>query len=257
MERGRLQTIDELVALVESRAAEQPGVARLQAAIGVGCELADLGDALIGRFVAEAREAGLSWTEIGQLFGTSKQAAQQRYGAAVTEPGTWPGRWTPAAREALNRAGEEARALGHEYVGTEHALLALVSAERGVAAEVLRGFGVSRERMLATTCMRAGVGEPTQRDCLPLMPRFKQALEHSRRIADGVGAEVADVEHLLAGILAVPDSMAVEILRRTKAPADAVRDVLAERLGVDSQRLGIRPRRRRRLLDRERLQHAR
>ena len=248
MEPARLPTIDELVALVESRAAEQPGVARLQAAIEVGRELTDAGDALIGRFVAEARQAGLSWTEIGQLFGTSKQAVHQRYGAAVTEPGAWPGRWAPAARAALNRAGEEARALGHDHVGTEHALLALVSAERGVAAEVLRRFGVTRERVLATSCMTAGAGERPPSDCLPAMPRFKQALEHSRRIADGLGVQVADTEHLLAGILAVPDSMAVEILRRANASPDAVGDVLAERLGVDPQRLGVRRRRRRRLL---------
>ena len=43
--------------------------------------------------------------------------------------------------------------LGHDYIGTEHALLALVSAEQGVAAEVLAGLGVTRERMLATSWM--------------------------------------------------------------------------------------------------------
>jgi hypothetical protein len=244
MEHARLPAIDELAALVEARAAEQAAVARLQAAIDVGRELTDMGDALIGRFVAEAREAGLSWTEIGQRFGTSKQAAQQRFGTAVN----WPARWTSDAREALDRALEEARALGHDYVGTEHALLALVSGERGVAAEVLASLGVSRERMLATSCMKARAPEPEPRARLPLMPRFKQALEHSRRIADALGAQVPGTEHLLAGIVAVPDSMAVEILRRMKVKPDAVRDALAERVGVDSDRLGARPRRRRRLL---------
>jgi ATP-dependent Clp protease ATP-binding subunit ClpA len=83
---------------------------------------------------------------------------------------------------------------------------------------------------------------------LPLMPRFKQALEHGRRIADALGVADADTEHLLAGIVAVPDSMAVEILRRVKVRPDAVRDALAQRLDVDPQRLGPPRRRRRRLL---------
>jgi hypothetical protein len=134
MAEPHLPGIDELVAVVEARAAEGSPATRLQVAIELGRKLTDTSDALIGHFVAQARDAGLSWTEIGQRFGTSKQAVQQRYGTALAEPGAWPGRWTPAAREALIRAGEEARELGHDYIGTEHALLALVSADQGVAA---------------------------------------------------------------------------------------------------------------------------
>jgi hypothetical protein len=248
MEAPPLPAIDKLVGVVESRAAEQLPAARLRAALEVGRELTDLSDALIGRFVAQARDAGLSWTEIGQVFGTSKQAVHQRYGAARIDPGAWPGRWSPAAREALDRAGQEARELGHDYVGTEHALLALASAERGVAADVLAQLGVARERMLATSCMKATPRDHEPSDCMSLMPRFKQALEHTRRIADGLGVAVADTEHLLAGIVAVPDSMAVEILRRLKVRPETVRAALAERLEVDPQRLGAPVRRRRRLL---------
>ena len=244
----RLPLIDELVAIVEARAENEDPATRLQLAIDLGRELTDMGDLLIGRFVAQAREAGLSWTQIGQLFGTSKQAAQQRYGTALAEPGGWPGRWTPPARIALNQAAAEARVLGHDYIGTEHGLLALASADQGVAAEVLADLGVTRERMLATSCLTANTDAPTREDCLSVMPRYKQALEHSRRIADGLGLRAADTEHLLAGIVAVRDSMAVEILRRLKVRPDAVRSALAERLDVEPQRLGASRRRRRRLL---------
>jgi hypothetical protein len=227
--------MDELAASVERD--EPLPAGRLRAAIELGRELSDLGDALIGRYVDEARTAGLSWTEIGQAFGTSKQAVQQRYGA---EPGRWPGRWTPAAREALTRAGEESQRLRHGYVGTEHVLLAL--ADSGV----LRELGVTRERMLATRCLAPGERETG--DCVPLMPRLKQAVERSRRIADGLDAHLAGTEHLLAGLTAVPDSMAVEILRRLGVSAADVRAALAARLGVEPERLGAPRRRRRRLL---------
>jgi Clp amino terminal domain, pathogenicity island component len=234
--------------LLERRAGEQSPAGRLRAAIELARELTDLSDALIGRFVSQARDSGRSWTEIGQLFGTSKQAVQQRFGPIVAEPGPWPGRWSPAARRALDRSCEEAMDLGHDYVGTEHALLALASADEGIAAEVLADLGVTRQRMLATSCMKPGPEDRGRQECRSIMPRYKQALEHSRGIADSLGASVADTEHLLAGIVAVPDSMAVEILRRLKVRPDDMRGVLAVRLGVDPKRLGARGRRRRRLL---------
>ena len=239
-----MPTIDELAEAVEARAGERRPAARLRAAIELSRELTDLSDALIGRFVSEARAGGMSWTEIGELFGTSRQAVHRRYGATIGEPGRWPARWTPAANAALDRAGEEARALGHGHVGTEHALLALASAEGGV----LRDLGVTRDRILATSCMKPRHGDHEPEDCLGVMPRLKQALEHGRRIADGLGVRRADTEHLLAGIVAVPDSMAVEILRRLGVSAADVRAALAERLDVEPQRLGAPRRRRRRLL---------
>jgi len=248
MDDERLLGIDQLVAIVDARAADPSPAAQLRAAIELSGALSEMSDALIGRFVSQARGAGLSWTEIGQLFGTSKQAVQQRYGTAPADASAWPGRWTPAARTALDRAAVEGQQLGHDYVGTEHALLALASADSGHAAEVLRDLGVTRGRMLATSCLRADRGNQRRRDCLPLMPRYKQALEHSRRIADGLGVRVANTEHLLAGIVTVRDSMAVEILRRLKVSDDDVRNALAERMDVDPRRLGATRRRRRRLL---------
>jgi hypothetical protein len=249
VESDRPPTIDELAAVVAARAAGPAPAARLGVAIELGRELTDLGDALIGRFVAEARAAGLSWTEIGRMFGTSKQAVQQRYGPTTTTGGEdWPGRWTSGVRRVLDSAGGEARALDHDYVGTEHVLLALAGTDGGVAAAALRDLGLAPDRLRATGCLSRGpVGRPPQ-PCLPLMPRLKQALEHSRRIADGLDAHFADTEHLLAGITAVPDSMAVEMLRRLGVTAAEVHAALALRMGVAPRLLGETRRRHRRLL---------
>jgi ATP-dependent Clp protease ATP-binding subunit ClpA len=86
------------------------------------------------------------------------------------------------------------------------------------------------------------------REGLPLMPRLKQALEHSRRIADRLDAGLADSEHVLAGIVAVSDSMAVEILRRLGVSSGEVVTALGELMGIAPERLGATRRRRRRLL---------
>ncbi len=51
--------------------------------------------------------------------------------------------FTPRAKKALELAAEEARSLGHNYIGTEHILLGLLREEEGVAAQVLFSAGVS------------------------------------------------------------------------------------------------------------------
>jgi hypothetical protein len=54
-------------------------------------ELTKIGDALVEQFVVEARMDGLSWTQIAELLGTSKRAAQKRYAAVSVLARTWPG----------------------------------------------------------------------------------------------------------------------------------------------------------------------
>jgi ClpA/ClpB-like protein len=243
---GQLASVDNLAKHVRER--QQSPAGRLQVAIELGSELNDAADVLIERFVAEARATGISWTEIGQLFGTSKQAAQKRFGAtAPEEGGAWPGVWAPAARHALDQASEQARELGHNYVGTEHVLLGLVAAKDGLAAHVLDALGVTHERIMAQGCVGAA-GEPRPYASLGVMPRLKQAIEHSMRIAETLGHRVTNTEHLLAGLVAVPDALAVEILKRLGVGADDVRAALARRLDIDGERLVVTRRRRRRPL---------
>jgi GNAT superfamily N-acetyltransferase len=240
-DRG-LASVDELAALVRGR--EQEPAERLRVAIALGRELSDTGDALIERFVAEARAAELSWTEIGQSFGTSKQAAQKRYGATAADVVDWAGRGAPTAQQLLEQAGQQARELGHNYVGTEHALLVMTDRD-DLAAQVLRELGITRERLLTQL---GPVTDPRPYENLCVMPRLKQALEHARRIAEDLGPRDPSTEHVLAGIVAVPDAMAVRMLECLGVSADDVRNVLAARLGVEPSRLVAVRRRRRRLL---------
>jgi hypothetical protein len=239
----RLPSVDDLAALVQARA-EQPA-ARLRAAIEFGDQLGGVCDALIERFVTEARAAGLSWTEIGRQFTTGSQAAEKRRGTVPPDMDEWPGRWAPGARNALARAVADARELGFAYVGTEHLLLGLLASDDGLAARVLADLGVTRDAVLATSCMNPDpLREPQPRHCLMLMPRLKQALERAEHLADELGHPAAGTEHLLAAILSVPGALAVEILRRVGVNADAIRVELAARLDIDAQRLAA-PRRRR------------
>lgn len=58
----------------------------LTAAVGAAAELEGLGDELITHFVLEARDAGLSWAQIGTSLGVTRQAARQRFVAPTSDP---------------------------------------------------------------------------------------------------------------------------------------------------------------------------
>jgi hypothetical protein len=231
-----IPSLDELAQALE-RDGEQEPSARLRRAIEISARLDRLGDALIERCVADARATGLSWAHVGEQFGTSKQAAQKRYGT----PGLWPGRLGESARSMMDRASAQARELGHNYVGTEHVLLVLLDRESGLAAHVLGQLGVRRELVLAEL---PGPCDPRPDECVAVMPRLKRALEIGGRQAERLGQSRAAPEHVLAGIMQIPDALAVEILACHGISAEDVQRALAARLGVAPDRLLARRRRR-------------
>src|SRR5215211_225359 len=230
-----IPSVDALAAELEREGAD--ATARLSAAIAAARALNVAADAVVERFVADARAAGLSWAQIGELFGTSKQAAQKRYGAAPA--GAWPGPAGASLRPVLDRAAEAARELGARSVGTEHVLLAL-TAGGGVAAEVLGELGVTRAGVLAALGPSGATGHD---GALGVMPRLKRALELAQRLAAETGREQAGAEHLLAAIVDDRDAYAVCILGQLGAKPGDVRAALAQRLGVASAQLGTRRRR--------------
>ena len=93
--------------------------------------LSDLADQLVGHYVSQAKQAGASWSEVGDAIGVSKQAAQQRHAPAAFE------RFTDLNRHSIVLAQEAARTHKHDFIGTEHMLLGLLGEPRGLAYELL------------------------------------------------------------------------------------------------------------------------
>jgi len=88
---SRVPTVDALAEAVRDAASDDPQ-ARLREAIDTDRELSEIGDALVGRLVVEARQAALPWTRIGEILGTNERAAEERYGVVSVLEGPWPGR---------------------------------------------------------------------------------------------------------------------------------------------------------------------
>lgn len=118
--------------------------------------------------------------------------------------------FTPLAKQVLERALEEAIQLGHNYLGTEHLLIALASVDEGVAATVLRdlGAGANEIRNAVVTRVSGGGGEQ-----MPTQPRWRG---HGRRAAR---VSVGAVPALVGGFQVVPDDEVVRLLMAAAALA--------------------------------------
>ena len=96
--------------------------------------------------------------------------------------------FTPRAKRVLELAVEEARTLGHNYVGTEHLLLGLIREGEGVAAKVLLELGVDRKRvreetlkLLGGTPSGPGTQEREERPETPALNQFGRDLTQLAR----------------------------------------------------------------------------
>lgn len=118
---------------------------------------------------------------------------------------------TRAAQDALRCAQDEAKNLGHGYVGTEHLLLGLMEG-RGTAAQVLKSVGLQTQQVRQAVKSLVGVGAvgcaPTQ----GLTPRCRRVIELAAGESRRTGSGRIDTEHLLVGILREGDGAAARIL---------------------------------------------
>ena len=131
-------------------------------------------------------------------------------------------------------AQEEARALRHGYIGTEHLLLGLMR-EDGRAATTLGSHGVALEPAREWISARIGVGdEEPSAGQLPLTPRLKKILEMSRDEAETLGHHAIGTQHLLIALLHEGQGVALSALGALGAPPEEVWVSAFRQLGVDA-----------------------
>lgn len=221
--------VGALAAAVRTRAPGAP-LDRVEAAMAVGEELASGGDELIGRFVAEARDVGCSWSEIGERMGVSKQAARQRFvqraemaAVAGLRP---PGRLEPQDRllACLEAARREAAADGAAEVGTHHLLAGLF--EEGVAAAILENLGVRADAVRAAAReLFPDSGPPGE-----VPPResaeARDAIHGAEGLARRGGCGYVGTEHLLGALALDPGSRARRVLVSLQVSIPAIKKEL-------------------------------
>lgn len=121
-------------------------------------------------------------------------------------------RFTDQARGCIAHAQDEAREHLHNYIGTEHFLLALIRDEDSVAASVLTSLGASLGDLRAATDAIIGYGTRDVSGHIPFTPRAKLVLEMSLREALHLGHTHIGTEHLLLGLLREGDGVGANVL---------------------------------------------
>jgi ATP-dependent Clp protease ATP-binding subunit ClpC len=128
-------------------------------------------------------------------------------------------------------AQDEARALRHNYIGTEHLLLGLLREEEGVGARVLESLDVTLDEVRAQVGRIVGSGEDVTTGQIPFTPRAKKVLELSPREARSLGHDFIGTEHILLGLVRENEGVAARILLDFGADAEQVRNATVAVLG--------------------------
>jgi hypothetical protein len=225
-------SLADLIARLDEELPEADQLARISEARLRAQTLSDLGDQLIDHYVSKAKQAGASWTEIGDAIGVSKQAAQQRHTPAAFE------RFTNLNRHSIVLAQEAARTHKHDSIGTEHILLGLLGEPRGLAYEVLVAKTESEQRIReAIEEAMAPAGAKALRGHIAFRPESKEAIEQAHRASAELGHDWVGTEHTLLGLIRTEQGLAAQILRNLGFTADELRDTVKSEI---TERLAAR-----------------
>jgi ATP-dependent Clp protease ATP-binding subunit ClpC len=145
-------------------------------------------------------------------------------------------RFTDRARRAVVYAQEEARALDHNYIGTEHILLGLVHEGEGVAAKALESLGIGLETVRQRTEEAIGHGQHASTGHIPFTPQAKKVLELSLVESRQLGHHYVGTEHILLGLIRQGDGVAAQVLAGLGADLDRVRQQVVQLLAEYQRR---------------------
>ncbi|HCS74592.1 MAG TPA: hypothetical protein DIW17_12055 [Clostridiales bacterium] len=152
-------------------------------------------------------------------------------------------RFTERAQRALIYSQEEARNLGHNYVGTEHLLLGLLREGEGAAAKVLKSLGTDIEKIREQIESLVGKGNYNFTEGFGYTPRTKRIMELSFHEARNLGHNYVGTEHLLLALIREGEGVAARVLKDSGVDLQQAREQILNLLkeeGAESHQGGSR-----------------
>jgi hypothetical protein len=132
-------------------------------------------------------------------------------------------RFSQRARRVLSLAQEEAERLQHSYIGAEHLLVGLMREEGGTASRVLHDLGLDLRRVQELVERLTRATTRTTATQLDLAPDTKKVLELAVDEARRMKQLSIETEHLLLGLVRLPEGVALEVLKRLGVSLDEIR----------------------------------
>ncbi len=140
-------------------------------------------------------------------------------------------RFTETAIRVIMLAQEEARRLGHNFVGTEQILLGLIGEGTGVAGKTLKSMGITLKDARAQVEKIIGRGSGFVAVEIPFTPRAKKVLELSWDEARQLGHNYIGTEHLLLGLIREGHGVGTKVLENLGVDLNKCRSNVVKLLG--------------------------
>jgi ATP-dependent Clp protease ATP-binding subunit ClpA len=140
-------------------------------------------------------------------------------------------RFTEKAIKVIMLAQEEARRMGHNFVGSEQILLGLIGEGSGIASRALRGAGVTLPAARVEVERIIGRGDGYVAVEIPFTPRGKLLLERSWQASQQLNENIIDTQHLLLGLLMLDEGVAIRVLEVMNVNRDALRRIVKKAMG--------------------------
>jgi ATP-dependent Clp protease ATP-binding subunit ClpC len=148
-------------------------------------------------------------------------------------------KFSEGAAQVFVTAQDEARSLGHPYVGTEHLLLAILKVDKSKIIKVLRNNGVTYDRvlreittMVGTNVHQSVVGSPQ------MTPRARRVIELAHDESRMLGQKKIGVEHIVLGIVREGEGIAAHILKQMNISLTNLRKEIIEGVAGNTDERG-------------------
>lgn len=169
---------------------------------------------------------------------TAKSLASKKNGSRMVVTAMFE-RFTEKAIKVVMLAQEEARRLGHNFVGTEQILLGLVGEGTGIAAKVLKSMGVSLKEARVEVEKVIGRGSGFVAVEIPFTPRAKRVLELALEEARQLGHNYIGTEHLLLGLLREGEGVAARVFEAMNVDPAKIRTQVIRMVGESAEAVGV------------------
>ena len=133
-------------------------------------------------------------------------------------------RFTEGAVKVIMVSQEEARRMGHNFLGTEQLLLGILGQKLGVGARVLRESGITLRKARKEVQARTGPTKGYMGKGLPFTPRVKRVLDEAIEQGKKYGQNYVGTEHVLLALIEEKDGIAVDTLRKLGGDIDELRE---------------------------------
>jgi ATP-dependent Clp protease ATP-binding subunit ClpC len=148
-------------------------------------------------------------------------------------------RFTDSARRVIVLAQEEARGLGHDYIGAEHLLLGVLAVREEKGGAPLGGLVLADVRERVRELAPPAGREPM--DHIPFAAAAKRALERSLREALNAQHNYIADGHVLLGVLAAENGTVEQVLATAGADIDRLREDALTAAVVSTEQRGFPP----------------